>query len=380
MFTFTLGTRVRKSPFFDATVKSGVSAFMAYNRMMMPSGYQDPVAEYWRLINGVSLWDVAVERQVEVAGPDAGILAQALTPRDLSTLQAGRGRYAPICDHDGILLNDPVVLKLSDTQYWFSIADSDIVLWARAIAKERGLNVRVFEPDVSPLALQGPKSTPVAAAVFGDWVTELPLFGFREIVRDGIPLVVARSGWSKQGGYEIYLRDGQFGTRLWDLMMEAGTEHDIGPGYPNPMERIESGLLSFGSDTDAQTNPFEVRLGRYVSLDKADSAIGIEALRRIHAEGPKRHQLGVLFDDGAPLSRNDVWMPAVAYTGPIGFVTSSVFSIRHERVIGLALVDRDAQPGELIQVETPDGERGAVLCDLPFDIETNLRRPPAPTS
>ncbi|MCR9256456.1 MAG: glycine cleavage system protein T [Alphaproteobacteria bacterium] len=379
MFTLSHGTRVRKSPFYDATVDAGVSAFTVYNHMMMPTGYRDPVSEYWRLIHGVSLWDVAVERQVEVVGPDAAELAQALTPRSLSTLQVGRGRYAPICDHDGILLNDPIILKLNEDQFWFSIADSDLMLWARAVAQERRLRVTVFEPDVGPLAVQGPKSTDVVADVFGDWVRDLPLFGFRQIVHQDMPLVVARSGWSKQGGFEIYLRDRQYGTDLWNLLMEAGFAYEIGPGYPNTMERIEGGLLSFGSDTDAETNPYEVRLGRYVNLDTAPTAIGIEALRKIHAEGPKRHQLGVLFDEGAPLSRVDVWMGAQKDGVDIGSVTSSVFSIRLERTIGLALVDRlAAQPGDRITVDTADGEREAELVDLPFDVDTNLQRPAGP--
>lgn len=377
MFTLSQGTRVRKSPFYEATVRSGVSAFTVYNHMMMPTAYSDPVAEYWRLINGVSIWDVAVERQVELVGPDAAELAQALTPRNIATLKSGRGRYTPICDHEGVLLNDPVLLKLDETQFWLSIADSDLLFWARAVAQERHLRVKVFEPDVGPLAVQGPKSLEVMKLLFGDWVAELPFFGFRQIVHEDMPLVIANSGWSKQGGFEIYLRDRQYGEKLWDMIMEVGAPFDIGPGYPNPMERIESGLLSYGSDTDSETNPYEVRLGRYVNLETAPTAIGIDALRRIHQEGPKRHQLGVVLDEGPTLSRWDEWMAVYKNDVFMGHVTTAIFSIRMGAIIGVCLLDRPGTAiGDRVLVQTPDGEREGELVDLPFDVDRNLQRPP----
>ena len=267
MFSITPSARLRPSPFYQSTLKEGVQEFTTYNNMLMPTGYGDPEGEYWRLIRGVSQWDVAVERQVQLEGPDAGRLAQILAPRDLSKCKTGQGKYVAICNHDGILINDPILLKVNEQCYWLSIADSNIWFWAKAIASERKLRVEVSEPDVSPMAIQGPKSDDVVASVCGDWVRELKYFWFRETSIEGIPVAVARSGWSKQRGFEIYLMDGSQGDRLWDIFREAGKPWDIGPGNPNLMERIESGLLSWGGDTDEETNPFEVRMGKYVDLD-----------------------------------------------------------------------------------------------------------------
>ena len=277
----SLGARVRKSPFFEASVESGLTAASVYNHMYMPTSYGDPDAEYNRLINGVAVWDVAVERQVAVKGPDAIKLAKYLTPRNLDGLVIGQGKYVPICKHDGSIINDPVLLQIADNEVWFSIADSDLYLWVSAIAGSLGMDVEVFEPDVSPLAVQGPKATNVVSNLFGEWVKELKYFGFCEASLDGIPLIVSKSGWSKQGGYELYLRDGTRGYDLWKRVFEAGKDDDIGPGTPNYIERLESGLISFGADTDAKTNPFELGMDRFVDLDQKNDFVGKDALIHI---------------------------------------------------------------------------------------------------
>ncbi len=366
MFSITPSTRIRPSPFYDATVAEGVTDFTVYNRMLMPTGFGSPEAEYRRLIEGVSLWDVAVERQVQFAGPDAGRLAQILTPRDLSRCVVGQGKYVALCNHAGSLINDPILLKRDDDRFWLSIADSDMLFWARAIAAERGLRVEITEPDVSPLAVQGPMAEDVVAALFGDWVRDLRYFWFRETTIEGIPVAVARSGWSKQGGFEIYLMDGLRGTELWNLVREAGRPWDIGPGYPNTVERIESGLLSWGGDTDDRTNPFEVRLGRFVDLDVPDEVVGIAALRRIAAEGPARHQLGVVLDSDVPIGSTFRWRDIAAEGHRIGAMTNGVWSWRLRRNIGFALVAVTARPGDRVEV-TVDGERVAgTLVGLPF--------------
>ncbi|MEO0654697.1 MAG: glycine cleavage system protein T, partial [Pseudomonadota bacterium] len=270
--------RLRRSPFYASTIAEGAQAMLTYNRMLVPRGYGDPEAEYWRLINGVSMWDVAVQRQVQLKGPDAGRLAQMLCPRDLSKQAVGQGKYVAICDHKGTLINDPIALKVAEDCYWLSIGNSDIWFWARCVAGERGLDVEVSEPDVSPLAVQGPKAEDVVASLFGDWVRSLKYFWFGDAEVDGIPVKVARAGWSKQGGFEIYLLDGAKGDQLWNIVKEAGQPFDIGPGYPNPSERTESGLLNWGIDTDDTTNPFEVRLGRFVDLDLDEDIVGLNAL------------------------------------------------------------------------------------------------------
>ena len=366
MFGITPSARLRPSPYYEATLAEGVCAFTTYNHMLMPTSYGKPLEEYWRLINGVSQWDVAVERQVQLRGPDAGRLAQILAPRDLSTCKVGQGKYVPLVNHQGVLINDPICLKLADDLYWLSIADSNIWFWASAIAAERGLRVEVSEPDVSPLAIQGPKAEDVVAHLCGDWVRGLKYFWFREFDLGGIPLVVARSGWSKQGGFELYLRDGSQGTKLWNLVKEAGQPWGIGPGNPNWSERVESGLISFGGDTDGQTNPYEVRMGKYVDLHVPDDTVGIQALRRISAEGPKRHSLGIILDAGEPVSPGFSWNPIYKDGVKVGDLTNCIFSIRVQKNLGFALISRNCVVGDRVQAMVGGVMQSGVLTELPF--------------
>jgi aminomethyltransferase len=332
----TFGPRVRKSPFFDRTIAAGVSQFTIYNHMYLPTGFGDPAAEYERLLQGVAMWDVAAERQVEISGPDAERLVRYLTPRELGPIVVGRGRYVPLCDHQGNIINDPVLLPLAEDHFWLSIADSDVLLWVRAIAAERGYEVTVCEPDVSPLAIQGPYADDVVVALFGPWVRDLRYFWFNEAEIDGIPVVVARSGWSKQGGFEIYLRDGGQGDALWDLVAAAGEPYGIGVGAPNFIERIESGLLSYGSDNLPDSDPFEVGLGKLVSLDREDDFVGKAALIRRAADGPQRQLVGVVFD-GTPVKPNQQPWPAWVKGQMVGAVRVVCHSPRRGN-IGLALL------------------------------------------
>ena len=368
MFSVFPSARLRPSPFYDATVQEGMKAASIYNRMIMPTSYGDPEAEYWRLINGVSQWDVGVERQIQLKGPDAGTLAQILTARDLSRCKVGQGKYVALCNHQGTIINDPILLKMDDDRYWLSIADSDVGLWASAIAAERGLNVEVSEPDVSPMALQGPKAEDVVAHVVGDWVRGLKYFWFNETEIDGIPVAIQRSGWSKQGGFEIYLKDSRFGSKLWAIFKEAGQPWGIGPGAPATPERVESGLLSVGGDTDENTNPFEVRLDKYIDLNVPEDVIGIQALRRISAEGATRHQLGVILEGDAPapfgFQREEIRFEGEA----VGLLTNCVWSYRMKANIGFALVSRHVQPGDQVTIMRPYGPCGARVVELPFSV------------
>lgn len=364
--TISPSPRLRRSAFYNSTVRDGVTSFAPYNHMLMPTGYGDPEAEYKRLTEGVAMWDVSVERQVELSGPDAGKLAQALVPRKLGDMPVGQGWYVAICDHRGTLINDPILLKLSEDRYWFSIADSDLLLWARAVAGERGYQVNVFEPDVSPLAVQGPLAEDVIADMLGDWVREIKHFEVRE-VEDDIPMVIARSGWSKQGGFEIYLMDYYRGDELWDRVRAAGEKYGIGPGNPNPSERVESSLLSYGGDTDDETNPFEVRMTRFIDVDAPDDVIGIQALRRIKEEGPRRWQLGIKLELDDRLPPLDKWSELRHGDMFAGHITAHAWSPKLEQNIGLCLVSREVKPGNVVDVTLPTGEycRGE-MCKLPF--------------
>ncbi len=362
-----IGSRVRKSPFWNATIAAGATEFTVYNHMYMPTSYGDPEAEYRRLTETVAIWDVAAERQVEIAGPDARDLTQRLCARDIMSCQPGRARYAPMCDHEGHLINDPVVLCLDNDRFWFSIADSDVLLWAKAVAGERGADVDVFEPDVSPLAVQGPHAAALAADLFGpELIGSLGMFHHTFVDLGGIPVVLCRSGWSKQGGFEMFLTDGSLGDELWRRVTEAGEKHGLGPGTPNQQERIESGLLSFGSDTDPRTDPIEAGLGAFVSLDMDHDFIGRDALRSRMADGTARRVIvNVEFDGDTPRCENP-W--DVSIDGHhVGRVRNAVWSPRMSKVIGLALLPTAiAGPGTRLDVATPDGQCTARISETPF--------------
>ncbi|MEM9062180.1 MAG: glycine cleavage T C-terminal barrel domain-containing protein [Pseudomonadota bacterium] len=360
--------RLRKSPYYDSTIAEGAESLLTYNRMLIPRGYGDREAEYWRLINGVSMWDVAAQRQVQMKGPDARLLAQMLCTRDLSGQKIGQGKYVTICDHRGVLLNDPIALKIADDCYWLSIGNSDIWFWARCVAGERRLDVEVSEPDVSPMAVQGPKAEDVVVSILGDWVRDLKYFWFADAEIEGIPLKVARSGWSKQGGFELYLMDGAKGDRLWQIVKEAGKPYDIGPGYPNPSERTESGLLNYGTDTDDNTNPFEVRMEKFVDLHLDEEVIGVSALRDIKAKGVKRRQMGILLDHKDTSEDQSIWWPIQENGASIGYMTHRAWSYRMKCVVGYALVSIETLVGAEVEVLSRDERFAGTLLDLPFSL------------
>lgn len=368
MHNIGIGPNLRKSAYFDVTIRDGVRSFSVYNHMLIPGHFGDPEAEYDRLINGVAMWDVAAQRQVELRGPDAGRLAQYLTPRNLDKTKIGQGRYVPICDYDGWLINDPVLLKLDEARYWLSVADSDIHLWASAIGREKGWDVQVTEPDVSPLAIQGPKAEDVTAKLFGEHIREFRYFGFAETELDGIPLVLARSGWSKQGGFELYLKDSARAGDLWDKVKEAGQEFDIGPGAPNDIERLESGLISYGADMRLQThraNPFEMGMGKLVDLTSGHDFVGKAALAKIAQEGATRTRIGLVIE-GHPTPPGHQ-IPLHHNGKPVGFVSEFAFSKRVGKTIGVGLIQADLA-GTDVALRVPVGpmEHVARITDIPF--------------
>lgn len=366
-FGIAIGPRIRKSPFFDSTVTAGVSHFTTYNHMYMPVSYGDLPAEYHRLMNGVAMWDVAAERQVSLKGPDAVELARLITPRNLDNLVIGQGRYIPMCNSIGTLINDPVLQKISDDEVWISIADSDMKFWCEALAVGKGMNVNVTEPDASPLAVQGPKAVDLIADVFGDWIRELKYFGFKQIEFNGIPLLIARSGWSKQGGYELYLCDGSKGDELWNIIAEAGAKYDIGPGAPNYIERVESGLISVNADTDDWSNPFEMGMGKFMDLDQDVDFVGKDALKKIAAEGPKRRFCGVVMDGENLASTNAHRWDIMQDGAYVGFASAAAYSPRLDKNIAVAVITTEAadSDGGLV-VMSDTGPRNAVPTSLPF--------------
>lgn len=364
---FGFGTQIRKSPYFDATVRWGAQGFSVYNHMYIPRDFGDPEQNFWNLVNDAILCDVAVERQVEITGPDAATFVQLLTPRDLSTMAVGQCKYVLITNAEGGILNDPILLRLAENHFWLSLADSDILLWAQGVAVHSGLDVTIGEPDVSPLQLQGPKSGEIMQALFGDEIMDLRYYWLREIELDGIPLIVSRTGWSSELGYEIYLRDSAYGDALWERIMVVGMPFGLKPGHTSTIRRIEGGMLSYHADADIKTNPYELGLDRLVNLDIEADFIGKFALQRIRDNGVSRKQVGLIID-GDPLSGPNTAFWTVNHGGQcVGKVTSAVYSPRLQKNIALAMVSVEcANLGTALEVVTHSGETGAVVVEKPF--------------
>jgi len=363
----SIGPRVRKSPYFDATRRYGAKAFTVYNHMYMPTGYTDPVTEYWSLVNDVTLWDVACQRQVEISGPDAFELIQLLTPRDMSKCSVGQCQYMVLTDTNGGIINDAVMLRVAEQQFWLSPGDGDVLLWVLGVAARSGLNARVFEPDVSPLQLQGPKSPYVARQLLGDSILNLKYYWMVETSIDDIPVVVSRTGWSGELGYEIYLRDGRFGTQLWERVMEAGQDYKIAPITPNLIRSIEGGLLSYCSDITREDNPYVIGFDSFVDFDQESDFIGKKALMKIATAGAQRRLVGLEFRSAPFSASNSQFYPLQDGDLDVGHVTRCTYSPRLEKNIGFGNVPvKYAAVGTELTYSCPLGEIPAIVCNWPW--------------
>ena len=364
---FGFGTQIRKSPYFNSTVKWGATGFSVYNHMYIPRDFGSPEQNFWNLVNEAILCDVAVERQVEITGPDATKFIQLLTPRDLSKLSVGQCKYVLIVNNEGGILNDPVLLRLKENHYWLSLADSDILLWAQGVAVNSKLDVKICEPDVSPLQLQGPNSGKIMEALFGKSIIDLKYYWLRELDLDGIPLIVSRTGWSSELGYELYLRDGSMGDKLWEKIMVAGKKFGIKPGHTSSIRRIEGGMLSYHADADINTNPYEVGLGRLVNLDIDANFVGKKALNLINVNGIKRKQVGVVLNC-EPLTRpNTTFWEVTKNENVVGKITSAVYSPRLNKNIALAMISvEQSELNNELDVKINDKLVKATIVEKPF--------------
>jgi glycine cleavage system aminomethyltransferase T len=364
---FGFGTQIRKSPYFDATVRWGATGFSVYNHMYIPRDFGSPEQNFWNLVNDAILCDVAVERQVEITGPDAAKFVQTLTSRDLSKMAVGQCKYILITNAEGGILNDPILLRLAENHFWISLADSDILLWAQGVAVHAGMDVSIREPDVSPLQLQGPRSGEVMRALFGDSIMDLKYYWLRQVELDGIPLIVSRTGWSSELGYELYLQDSSRGDDLWEKIMAVGGPLGLKPGHTSSIRRIEGGMLSYQADADINTNPFELGLDRLVNLDIEAEFIGKAALRKIKEQGVSRKQVGLVIEGEALSGPNTSFWP-VTKDGPvIGKVTSAIYSPRLKQNIALAMVAVEHTAlGQTVEVVSNTGIRQATIVERPF--------------
>ena len=361
-----LNPRIRKSPYFSSTLKYGATEFHPYNGMWMPVGYDTPINEYWNTIERAGLWDVAVQRCVEISGPDAELFTNLLTPRDISKVSVGQCRYLVMTNQDGGILNDPVMLRMAEDRFWLSTADADMYLWAKGVATFSGHNVKINTPHVYPLQIQGPRSPDIVSKVFGDEILDLKYYHWMHASVDGIDVVISRTGFSSEVGFEVYLLGLERGDELWETIMSAGKPLGLSPGSPNRIRRIEGGVLDFASDMTPNENPFEMGMDRLVDLSKEDF-IGKQALEKIHQQGVSRKVTGA-FISGDKFQKNAEHRWAVTSDkGNVGAVTNAVFSPRLERNIGIALLDTPhSELGTGLQVETPEGIRDVELTTLPF--------------
>ena len=361
--------RIRKSPFFEETIKYGATNFTTYNRMTMPVGYTTPEQEYQSLINDVTLWDVAAERQIEIIGEDAAKFVQYMTPRNLSTFKDGFCRYAFMTDENGGIINDPLILKFSENKFWLSIADSDAILWCKGVALSGKFNVRISEPEACPLSLQGPRSKELIRKATNDdpAIMGLKYYQFIETNLFGLDIVIARSGWSNQFGYEIYITREVDGPALWNALMEAGKEFKIVPSCPNQIDRIEAGMISHQGDTSLAENPLELNLPKFYDLDQEAEFVGKEALLKIREEGIKKQFTGFKIS-GKKIGYNMARIPLLDKNDEkIGFVTSCIYSPNFGCNIALGFIEINLINSEEIYQIDHDGEKREVeVVPLPF--------------
>ena len=364
---FYFGPRYRKSPFFESTRRAGCQAWGIYNHMYIPNYYDDPIEEYRSLTEDVTLWDVSVERIVEITGPDASEFTNRLTPRDLTKCAVGQCKYVLITAEDGGIVNEPVLLRVGEDRWWLALSDSDAGLWARGYAVASGLDVEVREPEIYPVQVQGPKAIDVMVALFGDAVTNIRYYWTMQTDLDGIPVVISRTGWSAELGFEIYLQDPRRGEELWDRIMEAGKPHRIRPIAPSQIRRIEAGIFRYGADLTIENNPFEIMgLERLVEDQSADY-IGKDALMRIRVEGVSRKLVGVVLDSDERIPGCPDVAPAYRDGEEIGQVTVLVWSPRMQRNIGYVWVPIElAAPGNALEVTTLDGTAPGKTAAVPF--------------
>jgi len=362
----SISRRIRSTPWTKRNTEHGVKGYTVYNHMLLPTVFKSVVEDYHHLKKHVQVWDVACERQVEIKGPDAAKLVQMLTPRNLAKMRDDQCYYIPVVDENGGMINDPVAVKHGDDHWWISVADSDLIYWVKGLVTGRGLNVDIFEPDVYPLAIQGPKSGDLLARIFGDEIRDLKFFRHRKIIFNGREHTVARSGYSVQGGFEIYVNGTEQGVPLWDALFEAGKELNVRAGCPNAIERIEGGLLSYGNDMTIENTPYEAGLGKFCKGAAAAGCIGAEALQIERKNGPKRQIRGIAISGNPVPSCSDVW-PVMHNGKRVGQVTSAAWSPDFNTNVAIGMIDSDYwNVGTQISVHAPDAVRAGEVRALPF--------------
>ena len=363
--------RLRSTPFSRKVAEAGIQAYTVYNRMLLPTVLKDVVSDCQHLKKNVQLWDVSCERQIAIEGKEAATLVQKITPRNLSNQRTDRCMYIPIVDDTGGMLNDPVCIKFSDTHYWISIADSDLLFWIKGIAVALKLDVKVYEPPIYPLAVQGPQSFAVMENIFGSEINKMPFFSAKFFTFKNESFLISRSGYSKQGGFEIYVKsdkkEGNIGEQLWDALMEAGKKFDIRAGGPNYIERVESGLLSYGNDMTSDNTPDECGLQHFCDETIFAECIGGTALKKRREDGFQQQIKSLSIAGGAVPACRDPWV-ITKEDKVVGQVSSAIWSPDFNTNVALAMIHQPYwQAGTTLTVHCPDGERQATVCEKSFN-------------
>lgn len=365
--------RLRKSP-FEARSHAGATAASVYNHVVLPTAYASLEEDYWHLREHVQIWDVACQVQVEVQGPDALRLMEYLTPRDLSQIEPGQCMYAPLVDENAGIVNDPIILCLAPDRFWLSISDSDVLLWVKGLAAGAGFNVRVFDPAVFPVSIQGPKSDALLSRLIARPTADIRRFRFIEAEVAGTHLVIARTGWSGQGGFEFYLGDPGKGVELWDTIVAAATDLNLRPGCPNLIDRIETGLLSHGNDMTLLNNPIEAGLDRFFKMGKKADYLGRDALEQIARTGPSQRLVRLTVPGSGITNPRDTYPMAIAGGEQTGYVTSICYSPRMDCHVGLGYVPADCcTVGTPITLLTPVGKAEGQIADELWRTEPNAK-------
>ncbi len=362
------GARNRRTPYYEAEQRYSPVGYTVYNHMYFPIRFDSFENEFNALLNDVTVWDVAVERCLEISGPDGFEFAQLMTPRDLSKCAVGQAKYVLVVDSDGGIINDPVLTRMDENTFWFALASSDTLLWARGLKNAHpDLDVTIREADVAPMQIQGPKSKDLMRALVGDQVLDIKYYYFKEFEIQGIPVVVTRTGWTSEVGFEIYLTDTSKGTELYEAVMKAGEPFNVKPTGPSDIRRIEGAIFNWGADMTYENNPYELGLDRLVDDLPEDASISIAALKAIKAAGVDRRINGVELDgEPFPALNNTKW--AVNSGGStVGKVTSAIYSPRLEKNIGYAWLPTELSTmGTTVEVETEWGTRTATVVEMPF--------------
>ena len=377
-----ISTRVRKSPYWHLSINEGCWRATVYNRIYHPRGYVKPedggaMVEYDALVNHVTMWNVAVERQIQVKGPDAESFVDYVITRDATRIKDMHAKYVILCNEAGGVLNDPVLLRLNRNEFWFSLADSDLMLWLQGVNVGKKFDVEINEIDVAPVQIQGPKSEALMVDLLGKGISDVPVYGLMDGEIDGCKVIISQSGFSGEKGYEIYLIDATLhAEKLWNAVKAAGKSHNLMVIAPAHHRRIAAGILSWGQDADFETSPFQCNLGYQVPRKKSSDYIGKEELnkqRKMIESGNYPFKLilvgivlgGKNIEEYAP----DFWTISLSKNSdPVGYVTSPWYSPELETNIAMGYVPvENSKIGTKLFINLPD--RYSTIVGDPVEAE-----------